>query len=333
MAMLNPFLFSPGNSAARLANSGSNPIDSIESVKIQKRISHFALVMALETFFLMVVGSATRVMNAGLSCPDWPLCYGEILPLAQMNLQVFLEWFHRLMASLMGLSSLILLGLSWQYRQILPHWFAKAALFAVCLIGFQGILGGLTVTELLRFDIVTAHLGTALFFFVTVLSMGLLLLPYPTQGSTGSNQSSRSKLPHRLFWLGLGSSFLVYAQSILGALVGSQWALHQCFAAQELCVVMNSHLLGVLPTTVATLTLVGWTIFAPLLPPILRKLGLSIGGFLGLQLLLGGLTYQFRLQVELLTIAHQATGAALLGSLVIFTIFAFRIGYPSLKQV
>lgn len=312
MAMLNPFLL---DTKTAFSDPGSH---SVSPLKIRTRISHFVLVMALETFFLMVVGSATRVMNAGLSCPDWPLCYGEILPLAQMNLQVFLEWFHRLMASLMGLSSLILLGLSWGYRRFLPDWFPKAAFFAVCLIGFQGILGGLTVTELLRFDIVTAHLGTALFFFVTVLSMGLWLLPYHSVGS---------KVP-RLSWLGLGSSILVYAQSLLGALVGSQWALHQCFAAQELCLVMNSHLIGVLPTTLASLVLVIWTILAPDLPDILRKLGISVAGFLGLQVMLGVATYQFRLQVELLTIAHQATGAALLGSLVVFTIFAFRTGDP-----
>jgi Cytochrome oxidase assembly protein len=51
--------------------------------------------LAFSTLFLMALGSATRVMNAGLSCPDWPLCYGEIVPREQMNLEVFLEWFHR----------------------------------------------------------------------------------------------------------------------------------------------------------------------------------------------------------------------------------------------
>jgi heme a synthase len=51
--------------------------------------------MCIATLILMAIGSATRVMNAGLACPDWPLCYGELVPTKQMNLQVFLEWFHR----------------------------------------------------------------------------------------------------------------------------------------------------------------------------------------------------------------------------------------------
>jgi len=125
--------------------------------------------IAIATLLLMAVGSATRVMNAGLACPDWPLCYGQLVPTRQMNLQVFLEWFHRLDAALIGVSAIALAGLSWWYRQELPKWLPWAATFALFLIVFQGILGGLTVTQLLRFDIVTAHLGTALLFFSTLV--------------------------------------------------------------------------------------------------------------------------------------------------------------------
>jgi len=60
------------------------------------------LVVALVA--LVVIGGATRVMQAGLACPDWPLCYGRWLPGGQMNLQVFLEWFHRLDAFLVGVA-------------------------------------------------------------------------------------------------------------------------------------------------------------------------------------------------------------------------------------
>ena len=60
------------------------------------------LVVAL--IALVGICGATRVMEAGLACPDWPLCYGSFLPGRQMNLQVFLEWFHRLDAFLVGLA-------------------------------------------------------------------------------------------------------------------------------------------------------------------------------------------------------------------------------------
>ncbi|HEY9908780.1 MAG TPA: heme A synthase, partial [Thermosynechococcaceae cyanobacterium] len=271
----------------------------------QERIGRFALGMAAETLFLMALGSATRVMNAGLACPDWPLCYGKLIPQQQMNLQVFLEWFHRLTASSMGLFAIVLVAMSWWSRRALPAWTPWATSFALFLVVFQGILGGLTVTELLRFDIVTAHLGTALLFFVTLLTIGLLLLPYRGTGNAG-----------KLRWVSLTAAILVYAQSILGALVSSQWALHQCLSTSSLCAVMNSHIAGVVPATLATLLLVISSWRTPALHPTLRKLANSTAGLVVLQIFLGIATFKLRLQVEPLTVAHQAIGAALLGTLV-----------------
>lgn len=279
----------------------------------QEWISRFALGMAVETMFLMALGSATRVMNAGLACPDWPLCYGQLIPQQQMNLQVFLEWFHRLTASSMGVFAIALAGLSWWHRRSLPRWAPWMASLALFLVVFQGILGGLTVTELLRFDIVTAHLGTALLFFVTLLALGMGLMPYRGTGSVG-------KLP----WVGLSAAVLVYLQSILGALVASRWALHQCLGDSKLCTVMNSHILGVVPATLSTLVLVVWAWRTPALSPLLRRLANLAGSLVVAQVVLGIATFKLRLQVEPLTVAHQAIGAALLGLLVAFTVLAFR---------
>jgi cytochrome c oxidase assembly protein subunit 15 len=82
-------------------------------------------------------------MNAGLACPDWPLCYGQLVPTQQMNLQVFLEWFHRLDASLIGLSTLALVGLSWWFRKELPKWLPWASVGA---LGFNFVPRGIRRT-------------------------------------------------------------------------------------------------------------------------------------------------------------------------------------------
>lgn len=287
--------------------------DASQSTAPRDWIARFVLGMAAETIFLMALGSATRVMNAGLACPDWPLCYGVLVPQKQMNLQVFLEWFHRLTASSMGLFAIALVGLCWWYRRELPKWAPWIATLALFLVVFQGILGGLTVTELLRFDLVTAHLGTALLFFVTLLSMGIGLRSYHGTGNPG-------KLP----WMSLVAAALVYLQSILGALVGSRWALHQCLSDSQLCTVMNSHILGVFPATLAVLALVIWVWRTPALQPTLRRLANFAGGLVVLQILLGVATFKLRLQVEPLTVTHQVVGALLLGALVSFTVLAFR---------
>ncbi len=286
---------------------------AVESSRPRSRVSRFALAMAAETLFLMALGSATRVMNAGLACPDWPLCYGELMPRQQMNFQVFLEWFHRLTASSMGIFAIALTATAWWYRHSLPRWTPWATTFALGLVLIQGLLGALTVTELLRFDLVTAHLGTALLFFMTLLAIGVALVPHQGIGTAG-------KLP----WIGLTASVLVYFQSILGALVASQWALHQCLNDSGLCLVMHSHVAGAVPPTLATLTLVVLAWRTPALHPTLRKLASLASGLVMLQILLGVATFKLRLQVEPLTVSHQALGAALLGTLVAFTVLGLR---------
>lgn len=290
------------------------------SVRIWMMRSMFAL--AIATLFLMALGSATRVMNAGLSCPDWPLCYGELVPRQQMNLEVFLEWFHRLIATTIGLGAIALSAASWWFRKELPRWTPWAASFALFLVVFQGVLGGLTVTELLRFDIVTAHLGTGLLFFSTLLVMGTALIPYQGTGTVG-----------KLRWIGVAAAALVYFQSILGGLVSSQWALHQCLGMSQLCSVMNSHIAGLVPPTIAILSLVILAWRTPALHPLLRRLANVAGLLLVLQITLGVATFRLRLQVEPLTVAHQATGAALLGTLLVFSVLALRDSNTSNKAI
>ncbi len=273
--------------------------------------------ISFATLLLMAVGSATRVMNAGLACPDWPLCYGQLVPTQQMNLQVFLEWFHRLDAGLIGLSTLLLAGLSWWKRQTLPHWLPWAATFALSLIVVQGGLGAFTVTELLRFDIVTAHLGTALLFFSTLLVIGTCLLPIDRQVTTPASGKT-------VAWLSLTAAIFVYIQSIIGGLVGSRWALHQCFGNSELCLVMNSHIIGVVPATLSSISVIVAVGRNSTLPKYYRQLATIAGSLLITQILLGVATFKLHLQVAPLTVIHQSVGAMLLGTLVLLTVLLWR---------
>ncbi|MFN6386091.1 MAG: COX15/CtaA family protein [Pseudanabaena sp.] len=286
----------------------------IEPIVLIRRI---AFGIAIATWMVMAIGSATRVMNAGLACPDWPLCYGSVLPAEQMNLQVFLEWFHRLVASTVGFATIVLFGASWYFRKSLPKWLPWATSGSLSLVVFQGILGGLTVTQLLRFDIVTAHLGTGLLFFSSLLAIATAL-------TNQANLVDGFCSPTKLAWLGLSAAILVYLQSILGALVASQWALHQCFATQDMCIVLNAHLLGVIPATLASVVLVVSVWLSKAIASVLRLVATIAGLLVIAQVAIGYATYKLHLQVEPLTIAHQATGSALLGTLVCFAVLAFK---------
>lgn len=307
----------------------SPPLSSESRQIAQRRMSLAIFALATAVLGLMALGSATRVMNAGLSCPDWPLCYGQILP-QQMNLQIFLEWFHRLVATSIGLGTLTLLSLSLWFRTRLPQWLPWSLGGALLLVVWQGILGALTVTELLRFDIVTAHLGTGLLFFVSLLTIAASLFPHQALPSY-SEPNSAAPLPTYLWKAGMITAALVYGQSLLGGLVATRWALHQCFGQQQLCNVMNNHLMGVIPTTLAVIGLVILALRSPTLPKRLRQGIHFVGVIIAGQLLIGYGTFRLHLQVEPLTVLHQFVGALLLGSIVLFTVFAYRISRESAR--
>jgi cytochrome c oxidase assembly protein subunit 15 len=87
---------------------------------------------------------------------------------------------------------------------------------------------------------------------------------------------------------------------------------------------MNSHIIGVVPPTIATgiLSWLAWR--TPALSAILRKLASLAAGLVVLQIVLGIATFKLHLQVEPLTVTHQAVGATLLGVLVAFTVLSMR---------
>jgi cytochrome c oxidase assembly protein subunit 15 len=189
-----------------------------------------------------------------------------------------------------------------------------AALGALGLVLVQGILGGLTVTQFLRFDIVTAHLGTATLFLGLLMTIGVCLFPAPTLLTPVGP----------LTWVGPLAALVTYGQLVLGGLVASQWALHQCIGDQALCAVMNNHLWGVAPTLLmVALTLIVTWAKVPWGSPIAWS---AMGALLlvCLQIGLGIGTYLLQLSIPVVTVLHLITGVSLFASLVVTSTLALR---------
>ena len=64
--------------------SGSGLTASTHNI-IQQRLAQLSAHLVIAIIILVVIGGATRVMEAGLACPDWPLCYGSLLPREQIS--------------------------------------------------------------------------------------------------------------------------------------------------------------------------------------------------------------------------------------------------------
>lgn len=275
------------------------------------------LVVALVA--LVAIGGATRVMEAGLACPDWPLCYGVFLPGRQMNLQVFLEWFHRLDAFLIGLGLLVLTGWSLWRRQDLPTWCPWACGALLILVAGQGLLGALTVTHLLASGIVTAHLGMALLLVAgaSALHQGLVLRQRPPAAGV----AGRWRLPTAL--LASISLVLVFCQCLLGAAMASRWAATQCIAAAEGCQWLLMHRLVAYPASALVLVLGLVTLSRPGAGATLRLLAGGAAALVLGQLALGVATLRLLLSVPAVTVAHQITAALLVALLSALVVRAF----------
>ena len=270
------------------------------------------LVVALVA--LVAVGGATRVMEAGLACPDWPLCYGVLLPGRQMNLQVFLEWFHRLDAFLVGVALLVLAGASWWHRRALPPWFPFAAAGALALVAVQGGLGALTVLQLLPAAVVSAHLATALLLVALVSALDQRLRLGPLAATTPTAVAPPPAPWRLLVALAFG---LVFGQCLLGGLMASRWAAELCLQAGEGCRWLLRHRLGAWPAALSVLALLPAALVGlggPLRPG-LRLLAALAGLLVVLQLSLGIATLRLALSQPALTVAHQLTAALLIAVL------------------
>jgi len=116
------------------------------------------------TLFLIFVGAEVKSRHAGLSVPDWPLSYGRVWP--KMVGDVFYEHGHRTVASVVGLLTLILA--IWTARTDSRMWVRLLGWIALLAVILQGVLGGLTVLNLLPTPVSATHATLAQVFLCLV---------------------------------------------------------------------------------------------------------------------------------------------------------------------
>src|ERR1044071_3776811 len=120
-----------------------------------------AVATAAAPFLLILIGGLVHGTGSSLACPDWPTCYGTMMP--KMEGGVLVEHSHRLAA---GAALLQWVAKSPEARRLRPFgWLAVGLVFA------QALLGGITVLLRLPTPVSTAHTATSLLFFLTVLYM------------------------------------------------------------------------------------------------------------------------------------------------------------------
>lgn len=206
--------------------------------------------LVIEVFLLICLGGAVRLMNAGLACPDWPLCFGDFIP--DYHPQVYLEFIHRAMAGIISITTGVLIVFLFRASQVTVAT-KRIALGAVLLLLTQIVFGGLTVLLALHANVVAAHLTMGIGFFLLLLWIYLSLRrqaeagelgpAYAQKYAAGANPSKSptdasvktTEIPAKSFviptkikrWC-IFLTAAVYGQVILGGLVASHYASLVC---------------------------------------------------------------------------------------------------------
>jgi heme a synthase len=188
-------------------------------------LHRFACALSAATLFLVALGGVVTTKGVGMAVPDWPTTYGEnmfLFPPSKWIGGIFYEHSHRLVASAVGMLTIVLAVWLWlKESRAWLRWLGVIAFFAVV---FQGVLGGMRVvfdkyglgTELGIF-----HATFAQLFFLLICSIALFTSRWWTNNAVRSGDSEIRPTVRRCF---AATTLLILVQLVLGATMRHQHA-------------------------------------------------------------------------------------------------------------
>ncbi len=267
------------------------------------------------TFALVTIGVVVRSTDSGLGCPDWPFCYGQLIP-PLGDAKAWIEWVHRTVAAVLGLMVVGVAGLA-----VVDHRDRRSvvwpSLAALALVGFQAWLGRETVRLGNSGESVTAHLAAAM--SVLGLLIFILVRSYYPARIGGRGASQRFTI---LAAFGALATFalLLFGSNVTatdGALVFPDWPLMGGSAFPPLTAVTATHVLHRWVAVVVGLIVVGIAVLAwrtQRRHPTAVRLAAVAGILFPVQALIGGLQVLTRLAPWTQTL-HLALGAIIWGAM------------------
>ncbi|MBX3005986.1 MAG: heme o synthase [Anaerolineales bacterium] len=290
---------------------------------------YLVLAATIATFLLIVIGGIVRVTGSGLGCPDWPTCFGRILPPPQIEAQI--EFSHRFWASAVT-SPLILLSAFFAWRRFRSVRLIWLPLFwSLPILAIQAALGAVVVLQELPPYIVAVHLGTAF------LLLALLILATVTAFRLHLKSASAERLvfQSRFARLALGGLIGLFIVLVSGAFTAAGGATYAC-SGWPLCngELIPSHALGWLHmfhrSMVALLTVHMLLLLRAAWRSQRSQRGILSAATLTVvlyfaQILVGALKVSFQFPIYLLGL-HVATAAAVWALMVVLVVLVGLAG-------
>ena len=184
-----------------------------------------AIATAVATYLLILIGGLVHGTGSSLACPDWPTCYGTMMPVMQGG--VAIEHSHRLAAGTVVILTLMLAAVTTGSLQPAHRHLRRPAWLAVGLVFTQALLGGITVLLRLPTLVSTLHTATSLLFFSTVLYLAVRSRPAPATPPQHppATDPARAALAVNL---ALVAAVTLFFQMVLGGLVRHSGAALAC---------------------------------------------------------------------------------------------------------
>jgi cytochrome c oxidase assembly protein subunit 15 len=193
----------------------TNPTDG--NNYITRRHRDLLLVASTLTFLLVVLGGIVCVTDSSKGCPDWPACYGQLVP--PMRLDSILEYAHRVLA---GLASLLIVAsaiLGWLKARSV-RWVSLPPLISIGFLVAVIIFGAMVVLRGLSPGLAALDLGSALIVLALVLAATVMASAFHDNPARPDRLSWDSTFARLTLWT-LVAVFVVVVSGVLVATSGS----------------------------------------------------------------------------------------------------------------
>jgi cytochrome c oxidase assembly protein subunit 15 len=195
---------------------------NLDSQNLSAKVYKISLFLSILVWINILFGPLVRATGSGLACPDWPLCYGKVLPPAEFR--IYMEVGHRFYSGIISLFFLYLVIIVFKENELRKKYAIKTVLAVIVLI-FQIALGALTVTMLLDSKTVNMHLLNAVI-FLTILSSICIQAKKETENI--QPLFSKSILHQPILVLLVFTGIMVFVQLYMGGRVSSNYAGLAC---------------------------------------------------------------------------------------------------------
>ena len=289
------------------------------------RFRRLAVATIAATFVLIAVGGLVRATDSGLGCPDWPRCFGKLVPPAELH--AWIEHSHRLIASVVMVLVALLVVAAWRTGQ--DRVVRRAAVAALIMVLAQALIGAFVVWWKLEAESVTLHLATALALVALLIYIGFRAR-FPADRSRRQGQDRRFV---RLVAAGAG---LTYLQMLVGSTVtgyhaGLAYPLNVLLPDLGPSVARIQLAHRTLAMVVGALVIATWVVArrTQRAHPTVTRLAGYAAGLVIVQIGLGVANVANRLSA-LTVVPHLAVGALLWGTMVALLLHADRFaGTPA----